>query len=468
MKSILLQSDASLFIGRFHPLIVHLPIGFLLLAIVFYFISFSDRFSNLKNSIVYILLFGAISALMSVVVGLLLASKGGYNEEVLSWHKWLAIALVIISFSLWAWFIWGNRNTIITASLMSTVLLLITVTGHLGGTLTHGERYVFEYAPDFIRNQFLVNNGIVIDELPQDSDSILLYNDLIRPVFDQKCISCHNNNNKSGGLNLIHLDSLLKGSDNGDVVISGNVLKSEIFKRVTMNPNDRKFMPPNGIPLSYTETLLIQEWINKGLDTTLVISDDNLSSEVKSRIQLSFGLDTRRKSFVEKLRLLPLEEEIIGELRNNGFAVKKISNDLNLIDVKSMDSITVEKLELLNTVKGHIVWLDLSGSAINDMLIEYLANFENLVRLDLHNNPITNVKSLTNLEHLEVLNLHSTKVKDDILPDIEKFKSLKSLYLWQTEVSEAAVDSLRTNLPDLEVNFGSRLIVKAKELNEKK
>lgn len=459
MNAILLQSDLSLFIGRFHPLIVHLPIGFLLLAIIFYFVSFSDRFSGLKNSIPYILLFGAIAALISVIVGLLLASKGGYNVEILSWHKWLAIALVIISFSLWAWFIWGNKNKTITTGLMATVLLLITVTGHLGGTLTHGDRYVYEYAPDFIRDKFLINNGIEINKLPQDADSILLYADMIKPVLDQKCLSCHNNENKSGGLNLIHLDSMLMGGDNGDVLIAGNALKSEIFKRVTMNPNDRKYMPPNGLPLSYTEMLLIQEWINKGLDTTMIVSDEHLSAEVKSRMEVSFGIDTRKKSFVEKLKLKPINDEILMEIKNKGFAVKQLANDLNLIDVKSLDSLTVEKFEFLNEVKDHIVWLDLSGSGVDDKLLEHISNFDNLVRLDLHNNPITSIEILTNLEHLEVLNLHTTKVGNTIIGDIEKFKSLKSVYLWQSEVSATAVDSLRTSNPDLDVNFGSKLQV---------
>jgi uncharacterized membrane protein len=459
MNSILLQSDPGLFIGRFHPLIVHLPIGFLLLAIVFYFLSFSAYFNSLKNSIPYILFFGTISALLSVIVGWLLASKGGYNEDVLSWHKWLAIALVIISFALWAWSVWGNKNKRITTSLMVTVLILISVTGHLGGTLTHGDRYMFEYAPDFIRDQFLVNNGIGFNTLSQDSDSIFLYADLIRPVFDQKCISCHNGENKSGGLDMTHLDSLLQGGDNGQVLIEGNALQSELFKRVTMDPNDRKYMPPNGTPLSYTEILLIQEWILKGLDTAQVISDEGLSSEVKIQLEASYGLDTRRKSFVEKLKLEPMDDALVKELQDHGFLVKQLTKDLNLLDLKYADSISVDKLKLLNAFEEHIVWLDLSGAMMEDSLLIHLANFENLVRLDLHNNPITNVAFLSPLQHLEVLNLHTTQIGDANIGVVEKMKSLKSLYLWQSAVTAAKVDSLRTDLPHLEVNFGSKLEV---------
>ena len=460
MIAILLQSDASLFVGRLHPLIVHLPIGFLILAIIFYFISYSERFNSLKHSIPYILFFGAVSGLLSVILGLLLASKGGYNENILGWHKWLAIVLVIISFGLWAWLVWGNKNKKITTGLMASVLLLITVTGHLGGTLTHGERYIYEYAPDLIRNQFLVNNGIVIEDLGQDPDSIFLYSDLIQPVLNQKCISCHNNENKSGGLNLTHLQALLEGGDNADLLIAGNALKSELFRRVTMDPNSRKFMPPNGVPLSYTETLLIQEWINNGLDTSLAISDDVLTPSVKSQFQLSYGLDTRQKSFVEKLNLTPVNDTLLMNLKNQGFAIKKLSDDMNLLDVKYSDSITVEKLRLLDSIREHIVWLDLSGTSINDALLDHLPDLDNLVRLDLHNNPIASIASLSNLENLEVLNLHTTQVSNTHIGEITKIESLKTLYLWQSEVSKDKVDSLRNSLPALDLNFGSKLIIK--------
>jgi uncharacterized membrane protein len=467
MHIILLQADLSLFIGRLHPLIVHLPIGFLLLAIIFYFLAFFERFKPLKNAIQYILLFGAVSALMSVGVGLLLSSNGGYNVDVLGWHKWLAIVLVIISFALWAWFKWGKEHKVITTGLMATVLLLITATGHLGGTLTHGERYVYEYAPDFVRTQFLVHNGIEPDKLPKDADSILVYADLIQPVFDLKCIACHNNDNRSGGLNLTSLDSLLVGSDNGEVLIAGNVPNSEIFKRVSMNPSDRKFMPTNGTPLSYTEILLLKEWISHDLDTTMAISSERLSPELKSRLAISYGLDARKKSFMEKLQLPLIAPSVLEKIESNGFTIRKLAEHLNLLDIKSKDSISLEQLEILMEVKDHIVWLDIHGSKVGEEHLTQIALLKNLVRLDLHHNPIISVEVLTGLQHLEVLNVHSTKVNDSIVGAIEKFPSLKVLYLWQSAISEQAVDSLRNLLPDLEVNFGFKLKVVVADKDKK-
>ncbi len=230
-----------------------------------------------------------------------------------------------------------------------------------------------------------------------------------------------------------------------------------------MDPNDRKFMPPNGLPLSFTETLILQAWIDEKLDASLAITDDRLSQEVKRNIQQNIGLDANKKPFYEKLKLPAISQDILSDLKDNGFLVKKLSGTLNLLDVKALDSLTKEKLELLSTVKEHIIWLDFSNAAADDSTIEGVADFENLVRLDLHGNPITDISSLTELSHLEVLNLHTTKVDNNLIGEIEKFKSLKSLYLWQSEFDENAIDSLRNAYPGLEVNFGSRLeVLKAK------
>ena len=43
---------------------------------------------------------------------------------------------------------------------------------------------------------------------------------------------------------------------------------------------------------------------------------------------------------------------------------------------------------------------------------------------------------------------------DASLPVIQKMTSLKRVYLWQTEVTDTAVEELRKARPDLEVQLG--------------
>ena len=81
----------SQLIGRFHPLIVHFPIGILFIAFFFELISRWKSYENLKPAVQPALLIGVISAIVSVITGLYLSDEGGYNDDLLERHKWLGI-----------------------------------------------------------------------------------------------------------------------------------------------------------------------------------------------------------------------------------------------------------------------------------------------------------------------------------------------------------------------------------------
>ena len=79
------------FLGRFHPLIVHLPIGILMMAAILQLIAIkSTKFKNLLDPAISITLFwGGLSSIGAVSIGWLLSLQGGYDTDTLFWHKWL-------------------------------------------------------------------------------------------------------------------------------------------------------------------------------------------------------------------------------------------------------------------------------------------------------------------------------------------------------------------------------------------
>src|SRR5690606_27449325 len=94
-------SDLIIFFGRFHPLVVHLPIGFLILAAVIGLLSKNKNYIYLAPSLEFILLLGAISATLACILGFLLSQGGGYDTEGLLIHQWAGILLAALAFSLY-------------------------------------------------------------------------------------------------------------------------------------------------------------------------------------------------------------------------------------------------------------------------------------------------------------------------------------------------------------------------------
>ncbi len=80
----------------------------------------------------------------------------------------------------------------------------------------------------------------------------------IAPLLARRCLDCHNENDKKGGLNLVTAAGARAGGDSGAVISEGQVEKSILWQRIA----DEE-MPP-GKPLSSAEKELIRSWIAVG------------------------------------------------------------------------------------------------------------------------------------------------------------------------------------------------------------
>ncbi len=141
------------FIGRLHPLLVHLPIGILLLALLFELLSRREQNRAIQTAIPFVLLVGAIAAVFSCLSGWLLSQNGEYENELTSRHQWSGIAVATLSLSAF----WLKTRQHNTAYFFVSMLLLpgILLTGHWGITLTHGEGYLTKNSEEAV----LENDG---------------------------------------------------------------------------------------------------------------------------------------------------------------------------------------------------------------------------------------------------------------------------------------------------------------------
>lgn len=150
---------------------------------------------------------------------------------------------------------------------MVTVLLL-TVAGHLGSSLTHGEDYLTSALPG---NHTAYDNskGVALLAELKNSDSISdaqqdELNLEVRAIFAHNCYQCHSENKQKGELVLENKAGVFKGGESGVVVVAGKPAESELYKRISLSPNDDDVMPKKGKVLKDTEIALVKLWIKNG------------------------------------------------------------------------------------------------------------------------------------------------------------------------------------------------------------
>src|ERR1700761_8671263 len=170
------------FIGRLHPVLVHLPIGVLLLALLLGWLSGRPKYAGFKPAADLTLGVGVLCAIASCCTGLLLSRSGDYDQDLVNIHLWLAIALTVVTATLYGQ-LNGRAATRNTRLLSALSLVLIFATGHFGGSLTHGPGYL---TTDLQKKPFVPALHPVADV-----EHAVLYGEMVQPVLHDNCYGCH-------------------------------------------------------------------------------------------------------------------------------------------------------------------------------------------------------------------------------------------------------------------------------------
>lgn len=174
--------DITTFIGRFHPLIVHLPIGIFILAFLFDIISYNKRFSHFRQMIPVIILTGFIFSILSVILGFLLASNGEYDRNTLNSHRNGGILVTLLTGVLYLFSVQKLKviPPVITTTVITVMIAFLIYTGHQGANLTHGSDYI--------------NLNVLHAQerkKPASINEVFLYEDVVQPIMEKKCAQCH-------------------------------------------------------------------------------------------------------------------------------------------------------------------------------------------------------------------------------------------------------------------------------------
>lgn len=436
------------FIGRLHPLLVHLPIGILLLAILLEWLPAHKPYKSVRRSIRFILWIGFFSAVASGITGYLLSQSGEYESEAVSWHQNAGIALIIFSF-VYAW-VRGQKQLRPIFKLLSIVALgLLTVTGHLGGTLTHGEGYLTS-GFDSVKEVDLSNVNL---------QKAIYYDDLVKPILESRCYGCHGSSKQKGKLRLDEPQHILKGGKDGVILVAGKVDESEMFDRILLPLNDEDHMPPKEKKqLTEKEIAVLKAWIASGADFKKSVKESGQLAELENILSLE---KVNEVPDVPVHEVSPANSKALAELHKLGVVIVPVaagSNYLsaNLINATALDSV----MDLLMLLKTQVVWLKAGNQPVTDIHITKIATLTSLTRLGLEHTEITDqgLTSLKPLSTLQYLNLNYTKITATGVMALAPLKNLQTIYLYGTNIKPEEMAGLNRSFPATHLVLGNYVV----------
>lgn len=428
------HADWQQFLGRFHPLIVHLPIGLILLVPLLEIVGRARP--ALREAAGFVLSLSWLSCVAAAVLGYLLAYGSGESGTSVTGHMWGGIALTIgVLLCVGLRPLWLSENAQIAVrnaypATLAGVLLLLAWTAHQGGSLTHGANYLSEFLPSPLKRISFFASPESKEQLVPDS----FYAKHIHPILDANCVACHGAEKIKGGLRLETLALLMKGGDEGPAVIAGQPERSPLLQRVTLPADHKKFMPAGGKPpLKPEQIAWLRAWIQQGASSSVPSLAGIVVHEEFKELPLQQVGDYT--SLLPAMHRLALAEGVMLT------PVSKNPGDgliLNTVNVASKFSDT--QLAQFASFAPYIVEIDLARTVVSDASCDTLAKFSHLRALHLEGTAITgsHLAKLTSLSQLTYLNLSETKVTQTALAPLSAMKNLRHLYLYNTPAQPIA------------------------------
>lgn len=445
------------FLGRFHPVLVHLPIGILLIACLFILLSLRAKFETLKPAIGITLFLGMLGAIFSCITGYFLANSGDYDGKLVSNHQWMGIATAALSLLLLLVYNYAKSNRW-SALIALALVILISVTGHMGGSLTHGSDYLT--AP---LKEEGSKNASAIKPIPNIQEA-MIYQDAIQPLLKSRCYSCHGSEKQKGKLRLDEQQLLLKGGEAGNTVVPGKADESELIKRILLPISNEDHMAPKEKPqLTANEIELLRWWINNGAPFNKKVKELQQPESIKPvLLALQKGTASPKENKVAAIpekEVGPADEKALKTLKNAGVMIVPVAQNSNYLSANFINatSLADSVLDKVKAIKDQLIWVKLDHPLANDATLKALKECKHIIRLSLNHTSISDdgLASLKSLEQLQSLSLVGTKVTARGVGQLNQLKQLQYIYLYQTQVQRTEWNSLKKAFPRVKIDSGN-------------
>jgi uncharacterized membrane protein len=433
------------FLAHLHPVLVHLPIGILLLAAIFAWMGRRERHAPLLAALPMLLRLGAVAAVAACGSGWLLGGSGEYDPDTLGLHKWLGIFTAFLAAL--ACFVPKPR-------LMTTLTAIsLTIAAHFGGTLTHGAGYLF---PSTFEDS-LQRPSIA------DIQETAVFSAVVQTILKEKCSSCHGSTKQKGGLRLDMVEHIRKGGKNGDVFKSVGPEGGELLRRCLLPIGHEDHMPPREKPqLSSDELEILRWWIAEGADFERKTKDFPQPDMVRRALA-----NWQKGGQMEASPAIPdipeasvqaASPQLLEQLRQAGVLVLPVSRESNWLSVsfvnlpRPADSVLV----LLEKIVPQVLWLNMNDCTVSETAWKSIGELQQLRRLSLNHSSVTDASllHLKNMHQLQVLNISDTKVTAEGLGALANLKALHTIFLYKTGIQAQEWTTSKALFPQTKLDSG--------------
>ena len=265
------EPDAWLAVfGRFHIVLLHLPIGLLPGIALLEIGAAMFKKPNPKGAVLTLSLLTAFASIAALASGLVLAGEK-VDSDLLGEHKIAAIIMTVFCVLLPIFAALNGRKGF-------RIFLLLAVgssvyAGHLGGSLSHKKDFLFKPLERAARDRAAAEQDAIDDPAGENSEPDAvdgkrpvvadvgsakpdaepavvaeesLFVRVIAPIFDKACNDCHNGLDYDGDLDLTNREGILTldRDESERVIVIGNPDKSLLIELCELPRDDEDHMPP--------------------------------------------------------------------------------------------------------------------------------------------------------------------------------------------------------------------------------
>jgi uncharacterized membrane protein len=426
--------------GRMHPLLLHFPIALLIIYALWVFVGKKPNTNEESLHPDDLLLAGSFTAALSALMGLLLSKEGGYSPESLTWHKWGGAITAFASYGWYAFRTQLNQYTLAPKMVAVGVAVLITMAGHQGANITHGENFVLApITPDESFDNVPFAEAVVFDHM-------------VQPVLKEKCLSCHNSRKAKGELVMESPEGILAGGKNGALWDTTNIEASLLLKRIHLPESVEEHMPPQGkAQLTEEEKDILEAWIAAGASFDALVAETPQDKPLYQIAQVKFN-PTKSYDFE------PADAELVASLNSNYRIISPVAANSPALSVSffSSEAFSPDQLKELEKIRQQVVELSLNKIPLKDEDLVLLAPFEHLEKLHLNFTSVTDagLTSLAKLTNLKELALSGTGVTSSGITQLKSLTGLRKVFIWNTGIEPNEVEQLLESFPGVAFESG--------------